>query len=193
MNRIEKLSAETSELFRELDLAIEQFQNQTGIHCKFGCGKCCLKPDIEAAVLEFIPFALQVYREESGARWLEKISSGGSICVILDELQPGQGHCSQYLYRGMICRLFGYSARRNKYEKKELVTCQIIKTELSEQYNRASDGINLSLEVPMITDYYARLKSIDPDLGSRFMPVNAAIKSAIELVDTFMAYTQQDQ
>jgi Fe-S-cluster containining protein len=192
VNRIEKLAAETSALFKELDLEIEQFQKHTGLHCKFGCGKCCLKPDIEAAILEFIPFALQVYREGNAVRWLEKISSGGSICVILDEHQPGQGHCSQYLYRGLICRLFGYSARRNKYDKKELVTCQIIKSESVEQFNRASDQINTSLEVPMITDYYARLKSIDPDLGSIFKPVNQTIRSAIELVENYMAYSKQE-
>ena len=192
LNRIEKLADETSGLFLELDQAIAQFQNESGIHCKFGCGKCCLKPDIEAAVLEFIPFALQVYREGTSSVWLEKFSAGGTICVILDERQAGQGHCSQYLYRGMICRLFGYAARRNKYDKKELVTCQIIKTELSKAYERASDQINSSMQVPMITDYYLKLKSIDPELGNTFLPVNDAIKRAIEHVETYMGYLQQE-
>src|SRR5690349_12554142 len=127
---LEEKIAAVEELFQRLDDEIAKFQSGSGLHCKFGCGKCCFKPDIEATTLEFLPFAYHLYKTNRAFEWLEKLkSSDSSLCLILNPTQNGAGLCSEYTYRGMICRLFGYSARTNKYSKPELVTCQIIKTE----------------------------------------------------------------
>ena len=40
-------------VFQQLDQAISKFQSTSTLHCKFGCGKCCFKADIEATTLEF--------------------------------------------------------------------------------------------------------------------------------------------
>jgi len=70
--------------------------------------------------------------------WYEKLKTeGAALCAILNPTQLGAGLCSEYTYRGLICRLFGYSARTNKYAKHELVTCKIIKEEQSEAYQQA--------------------------------------------------------
>jgi len=184
----EKVRA-VEELFKDLDREIAGFQNTTGLHCKFGCGQCCLKPDIEASALEFLPFANHLYKTGKAEEWYERVkSTDSSICLILNPTQPGSGHCSEYEHRGLICRLFGYSARTNKYGKRELVTCQIIKTEQTVSYQDAERAIERGGGVPVMTDFYMRLHAIDADLARDFYPINTAIKKALEVVLQYYAY-----
>jgi hypothetical protein len=57
-------------VFEKLDKEIAAFQSWSGLHCKFGCGKCCTKPDIEATILEFLPFIYftKINLQRSGSR-----------------------------------------------------------------------------------------------------------------------------
>ncbi len=188
VNLPEKIQA-TEEVFKKLDEEISSFQSWSGLHCKFGCGKCCFKPDIEVTILEFLPFAHHLHQVGKAFEWLEKLkSSDSSVCHILNPTQPGAGLCSEYLYRGLICRLFGYSARTNKYGERELVTCQIIKTEQSENYRQVVDKIANGNNVPMMSQYYMQLHAIDIDLTRDFYPINTAIQKAIETVLHYYAY-----
>lgn len=177
------------QVFSKLDQEISSFQSWSGLHCKFGCGKCCFKPDIEATILEFLPFAHHLHKEEKAFEWLEKLKDNdSSICLILNPTQSGAGLCTEYPHRGLICRLFGYSARTNKYAERELVTCQIIKTEQSENYEKAVDKIAKGNDVPMMNQYYMQLHGIDMDLTRDFYPINIAIRKAIETVLHYYAY-----
>jgi uncharacterized protein len=176
-------------LFEKLDQEIATFQSSSGLHCKFGCGKCCYKADIEATTLEFLPFAYHLYKTDIALEWLEKLkTTTDSICLILNPTQNGAGLCSEYIYRGMICRLFGYSARTNKYNKAELVTCQIIKTEQANHYQQAVNKIENGGEVPIMSNYYMQLHAIDFELTREFFPINQAIARAIETILHYFAY-----
>lgn len=177
------------ELFSQLDEAIAQFQNQTGLLCKFGCGACCFKPDIEATILEFIPLALKIYQENKAEEVLEKLESANSICIVLKDT-GSKGMCTQYENRGLICRLFGYSARTNKYGKRELITCQIIKEEQPQSVSAATKILSSPTPAPVMSDYYRRLQNIDLDLTREFFPINTAIKKALEYVMHRMAYLE---
>jgi Fe-S-cluster containining protein len=180
------------EVFRKLDNEISSFQSWSGLHCKFGCGKCCFKPDIEATILEFLPFAYHLYKEGKAMEWFEKLkSTDDSICLILNPTQAGAGLCTEYQHRGLICRLFGYSARTNKYGERELVTCQIIKTEQSEDYQKTVSQIATGGELPLMNQYYMQLHGIDMDLTRDFYPINEAIKRAIETVLSYYAYRSE--
>ncbi len=184
----EKVKA-VEELFQKLDDEISSFQVKSTLHCKMGCGKCCFKSDIEATILEFLPFAYYLYKEGKAEEWLIKIkSSESSICQILNPSQNGVGLCSEYQYRGLICRLFGFSARTNKYGKKELVTCQIIKTEQEEAYQSSESMLEQGLEVPVMNQFYMQLHGIDDELTRNFYPINTAIRHAIEEVMHYYAY-----
>ncbi len=188
MNLPEKIQA-VQQLFEKLDQEIAAFQSASSLHCKFGCGKCCFKADIEATTLEFLPFAYHLYNEGKAEEWLNKINaSDSSICHILNPTQNGAGLCSEYPHRGLICRLFGYSARTNKYGKKELVTCQIIKTEQAEAYKKIESEIENGAEVPVMNQFYMQLHGIDFELTRDFYPINIAIKHAIETVLHYYAY-----
>lgn len=181
------------QVFTKLDREIAHFQSWSGLHCKRGCGKCCFKADIEATILEFLPFALHLYKNNHAEQWLEKIEqSDSSVCLILNPTQSGAGLCSEYTHRGLICRLFGYSARTNKYDKKELVTCQLIKTEQRENFDKAEIEIANRAHVPVMSHYYMQLHSIDFELTKDFYPINTAIKRAIEVVLSYYAYRRED-
>jgi Fe-S-cluster containining protein len=185
---IEKVLA-VEQVFKNLDEDISSFQGWSGLHCKFGCGKCCFKADIEATVLEFLPFAHFLYQQDKAFEWLERIKSNPSeICHVLNPTQESAGLCSEYPHRGLICRLFGYSARTNKYGKRELVTCQIIKTEQAIAYQEASTKIEADKPVPVMNHYYMQLHGIDQQLAQDFYPINEAIKRAIETVLHYYAY-----
>jgi Fe-S-cluster containining protein len=186
LDKIEAVEA----VFDTLDKEIASFQSWSGLGCKTGCGKCCFKADIEATILEFLPFAHYLHAHEQALEWLEKIktSDNATLCTILNPLQSGTGMCSHYKHRGLICRLFGFSARTNKYGKKELVTCQIIKEENSIPYALAVQKIEEGIEVPVMNQHYMRLHAIDFELTREFFPINEAIKRAIEVILHYHAY-----
>jgi uncharacterized protein len=188
LSLIEKVRA-IEAVFDQLDQSIDRFQQASALHCKFGCGKCCFKPDIEATPVEFLPFAHHLYVSGTALDWYERFREHEDpICLILNPTQAGAGLCSEYKHRGLICRLFGYSARVNKYGGKELVTCQIIKTEQAEAFAKAEQSITSGADVPVMTHYYMQLHSIDPELSREFYPINKAIQRAIEVVLSWYAY-----
>ncbi len=186
---IEEKVRSVESVFSKLDAEISSFQSASTLHCKFGCGKCCFKPDIEATILEFLPFAYNVFRSGQAESWHDKLKASDSeTCLILNPTQSGTGLCSTYPHRGLICRLFGYSARTNKYGQRELVTCQIIKTEQAGPYVSAQKAIEEGGDIPVMSDYYMQLHGIDPELTRDFYPINEAILRAIEVVMQYYAY-----
>lgn len=186
---IEEKVRAVEQVFAELDAAISEFQSWSKLGCQFGCGKCCFKPDIEATALEFLPFAFHLYKSDQAWDWFGRVrSSDDPLCLILNPTQEGAGLCSEYQYRGLICRLFGYSARTNKHGRKELVTCQIIKTGQVESHQLAESKIEDGAAVPVMSDYYMQLHAIDPDLARSFYPINKAIQKALEVVMHYYAY-----
>lgn len=186
----EKVTA-VEAVFEKLDREIATFQEGSGIHCKFGCGKCCYKADLEATPLEFLPFALYLYKNDLALEWFERLKNASSpLCLILNPTQSGAGLCSEYKHRGLICRLFGYSARTNKYNQKEYVTCQVIKTEQHENYETASKKVEEGAAIPVMNQFYMQLHSIDMELTRDFYPINEAIRKAIEKVLSYYAYRE---
>jgi uncharacterized protein len=179
-------------LFHRLDIEINTFQTSTKLHCKAGCGKCCTKPDIEASPLEFLPWAFHLFLNNETENVLERLSQKtNSICHIYNPislLDNSSGNCSEYQYRGLICRLFGYGANPDKYGQLRLVTCKIIKDEQAHNYAQATEAIIQKLPIPIFTDYYMNLSQIDFHLGNIILPINEALKMAIEEVLQYYAY-----
>lgn len=179
------------DIFEELDTRISSFQEWSGLHCPSGCGKCCFKPDINATILEFLPLAYHAYRGNKALEVYEQANSQqNDLCIILDSNRT-HGMCSNYVHRGMICRIFGYSARINKYGKPEMITCKIIKSEQETDYNKTVQAIESGEhDVPIAEQYYRQLMMIDDELGKTLYPINVAIKKALELVMHYYAYRE---
>ena len=99
-----------------------------------------------------------------------------------------KGRCGNYKYRGLICRLFGYAGSRDKIGQLRLATCTIIKEGQNSSYKNADEAISKGLYVPIFTDYYMNLNQIDFQLGNIVLPINKALKVAIEEVLNYYIY-----
>ncbi len=178
-------------VFNKLEKEMVSFKNTTGLKCATGCGLCCHNPTITATPLEFLPLAYQLHKEGIAYEWLEEVQSATTgICKMFKPfLVDGEkGFCSQYKYRGLICRLFGFGAMRDKNGSAKLVTCKTIKTEQTTLYHNAVAYISEGGEVPIMSDYYHQLRGIDPDLGRQLVPINLAIEEALKVVLSYYAY-----
>ena len=108
------------EQYRYLDRLIERFRNSTGLKCLRGCSYCCRNWPVEATVLEVLPLAEEIYArgEEASVLGLieEKQASGDETCVILlpESDEKVAGYCAYYKWRPLMCRLFGFAARKKK-------------------------------------------------------------------------------
>jgi Fe-S-cluster containining protein len=177
-------------LFYQLEQESAQFEKSSGISCVSGCGKCCTFPSVEASPLEFLPWAFHLFLIGEAEKTLNILNNSQSLtCLIYKSLTIiDQGRCSNYKYRGLICRLFGFAANTDKYGKLRLATCKIIKEGQAKNYNLASEAITKGLKVPVFTEYYMQLNQIDFHLGNIILPVNKALKMALEEVLQFYAY-----
>ncbi|WP_229239760.1 YkgJ family cysteine cluster protein [Echinicola soli] len=193
MNLIEK-SLAVNELFKDLAIETQQFNEQSQLKCLTGCGKCCANPKVPATVLEFLPLAFELYHTGVAEGLLAQLEESGedSYCVVLHQMTIGGsgGLCSHYSHRGLICRLFGSSARRNREGKKELITCKLIKEDQHDRYQMVSTAIQNGMEVPGSADYYTRLYAIDFHLAEQQLPINMAIRKALEAVYSFYYYIE---
>lgn len=179
-------------LFDKLDIEINSFKSNTHLHCLSGCGKCCTKPDIDASPLEFLPWAFHLFLNGQAEEMLKELANKTNTnCQLyrpLSLIDGNFGNCSNYKYRGLICRLFGNAASRDKYGELRLATCKIIKENHQENFNNTEEAISKGLYVPIFTDYYMNLAQIDYALATTMLPINQAIKRAIEEVLQYYAY-----
>lgn len=187
---IERRVVLVEKLFYDLEQEIAEFNKVSGLSCVSGCGKCCTHPEIEAYPLEFLPWAFHLFLNGEAEESLSKLNQEESAtCFIYKPLSIlNQGRCSDYKYRGLICRLFGSAANTDKYGQLRLSTCKIIKEGQAENYNTVSEALKNGLHVPVFTEYYMRLNEIDYKLGSKLLPINKALKMALEVVLQYYAY-----
>lgn len=179
-------------LYAQLEQEIGQFQKQSGIHCLPDCGHCCTKPDIDAAVLEFLPYAFDLFLARRSLQVRELLANSGSICHIFNPLSLSNhayvsGRCTEYANRGLICRLFGYSTIRDKNGNRALSTCKWIKADQAVQITNAQPLIEAKA-APHYTNYYQKLVQIDFRLGQEYLPINKAILRAIDEVEHYYQF-----
>lgn len=192
MTLAEKVKS-VEEIFQLLDTEINTFKEWSGLKCIPDCGKCCFKPDIDATVLEFLPLAYHLYKNGQALNLYDRVVAGENNPCLLIQAGNSGGMCGNYKFRGLICRLFGYSARLNKLGKADMVTCKIIKTEQSTPYKQAMVLIGLGERtIPVIGQYYMRLAAIDEELGRTLYPINTAIRKALEIVLQYYSYRDID-
>ena len=190
MSLVRKVRAVERE-FRHLDKEIATFQEASGLRCLSGCGKCCFNAKIEATPLEFLPYALALFREGQAEQvWEDLKTNSRPSCAMLRPMlaSTDAGFCTQYEYRGMVCRLFGYSAMRNKHGERALYTCKLVKENQPQTFAEAEQAIKGTLNVPVVSDWYRRLSAIDSNLGGKLFPINQAITVALEEVMHYYAY-----
>jgi len=179
-------------VFYQLEKELGSFQKSTGLGCVANCGNCCLKPDINATALEFLPLAYHLLKDGKAEEWLQLLQNNTSttLCPVLNTvIAPGaKGFCSEYAHRGLICRLFGFSAMLHKNNTPTLVTCKPIKEQKPQAVAAAEIHIASKNNYPLISNYYMQLRSIDESLGAELFPIRIAIAKALEVVLGYYAY-----
>ena len=196
MNLQDKALA-VKEIFKELDRDVAGYLLQSNFTCFAGCGRCCMNPKVAATVLEFIPLAFDIYQNGDAEEVMDRLEKTSDLenCMIFTKtaLDQESGVCQTYMYRGLICRLFGVSARKNKYGDKEMITCKKLKTGKPEIFEKTSAKINEGMHIPMANDYYAKLSAIDFKLCEDTYPINEAIKKALEKVMMYNYYYENQE
>ena len=164
-----------------------RFSKAGGITCASRCHLCCLKKDIAASPLEFFPLAYYLYKNNMAEDFYNRLEElpANSLCILFSSLGERSGGCTEYPYRGLICRLFGFSSATDKSGQKRLITCKTIKE--TETYQQLKP-IDLD-QSPCAADYYMQLSSIDFSLANEQLHINKAIGRALEIVMTHYRYT----
>jgi len=175
---------EVEKVFEELDAHLLSTAEVSGLKCPDFCGMCCRKADIEASPLEFMPLAAWLYKKGKVNDFLAKLDHPEHqwcACFDPDASAKGAWGCQYYAHRGLICRLFGFGFRLNRENLPVLVTCKIMKSTQSAAVTKAGEMAAANPEeMPVFSNYFMRLLAIDPDLAVPQMPINQAIRVAIE-------------
>lgn len=191
-----EVGAAVGQLYRELDAQIAKFQAATGLHCPPGCGQCCENPEVEATPLEMVPMALELIRRGEAALWVERaaMAEAPGKCVFYqaDEQIPGNGRCQMYLWRPALCRLFAFAAVTDKSGQPKLAACVKHKQMFPSDVAMADVAIANGFPVPLFADWQTQIANVDPHWGYQRLPINQALKVAIERVGLSLAYELQN-
>ncbi|MBN1897299.1 MAG: YkgJ family cysteine cluster protein [Spirochaetes bacterium] len=173
-------------IYSQLDRQIESFKRATGLECLDPCGQCCLNPHVEATILEMLPLSLHLLGTGQAEFWLDRIyeRESNTKCIFFQNSPdtPHHGQCLFYNKRALICRLFNFSAIKNKKDRWLLVSCKRLKDSSSEKVIKAQEMIDNGLDVPKMNIYAMRIFNINVHLGSKYYPINMAFKIALETV-----------
>ncbi len=191
--RLLDLVPRVQSLFSQIDQGIVEFQLKTGLRCIAGCGQCCAEADVFTTVLEMLPVAHEILCRGKADYWLSRINEQipNNLCVFYraEIAAEDPGHCTSYLLRPSICRLFGYAAVRSRRGSKILGVCKAVKPFNSEAATRAVELQDEALSFPEIgSQVYAQ----DPVLGSRLLPINHALREALMCLGLQMQIAQSE-
>lgn len=177
-------------LQRIIDKDTRAFKRHTCIDCENHCAECCHYHDVTATPLEFLPFAWHASKLGLLEQWFDELEKSTSRQCIFSRLENNTWGCKIYPVRGLICRLFGFSATTDKNGKPVFAACRILKQQQPDAASKAGLYVMEGGRVPVISTYYRRLASIDPVLGNQFMPINEAIRKALEIVYYNLCYRE---
>lgn len=185
MNLNNKIIA-VNRILKQADKHVLKFQHHAKVCCVSWCSLCCVKQDIDATILEFLPGAYKLFLSGEYEGVLGNIQTKtDTMCVFYNPFN-NEGCCTYYQSRGLVCRLFGFSAKKTKTGDKTLVTCKPIKQLI--EYKEVQDKLRFA---PEMSDYYLKLYGIDPKLTIQYLPINQAINKAIEIVSFYFQYKKK--
>jgi len=179
-----KIVREVEKIYAELDRDAIKFRIQTGLKCPTGCSTCCSFKNIKASVLEMMPLAWYLFRNDLHEEVYDRLEHASAGCALHRFLDRGDrvGGCLHYDQRPLICRLFGNAGITVKRDNIALYTCQFMKSRDPWLFQDALKRIQSGLEVPMAQHYQTRLDVIDFALASEIHPINQSIRKALEKV-----------
>jgi len=183
-----KLVQEILQIYRRVDRAARCYQLASGLRCPPGCGVCCESHQVEATPLQCLPLAWAFFRRRQAEGLADGIESQGATvarrCVLrrLAEGAADKGRCTQYRLRPLVCRLFGFAARRNKYGKPEPALCKVVRQSRLETLKPLPSSPLDPATLPVYQDLHWQIAGLEPSLGYRLLPINSALAEALTYV-----------
>lgn len=185
MQRLRELSRRVEAVYGEIATTFSTYQQQRGLHCRSGCGECCLLPTIEATVLEMLPLALHLFDQGKAQQTLTQLEelTKPQGCFFYQKLSfdGKQGQCNIYQHRPSICRFFGASGYRDKQGKTTLSVCRVIKSDHPIPFQDTLIALE-SDPPPMMIMAKEQVNQLDYELGKQHLPINDALQQALERV-----------
>jgi Fe-S-cluster containining protein len=188
-DRLEELEL----LYARADKAVSAFQATSGLACPFGCGSCCeaFVPDILPLEAEYLA-AFLAFKDAGrayalAARGLEERlrEDGRRGCPLYADDTPY--HCTVYEARPLICRLFAFSAVRDKRGEPSFALCKLMPKPAIDLGDESAGVRPAGLEVrqaraedaPLLPDYGGELAGIDPASAGERAALPAALTEAL--------------
>ena len=155
------------------------FTRAAGLACPVDCGACCRNPRVTTTSLEMLPAAVMLLASGRAEKLLATLREGGEggeklaggVCALFD------GRCSLYPGRPLVCRLFGSGARRSAHGKREFLGCALLREAADPA--AVSEAIDLA---PVAGESLGALLALDPSDAVRELPINDALRFALERV-----------
>jgi Fe-S-cluster containining protein len=174
-------------LYRRLGRRIASFRRASGLGCPPGCGECCLSPEVEATVLEMLPLVLDLRRRGLLDSTLGRLGPAEPPrpCLFYSPAPLGVfgGHCSVYPWRPLLCRLFGFASVADPGGRPELAVCGRMRAAIPDRTRAAAAAVLAGrLRAPLMRDWSLVAYRLDPALGANPLPINSALKQALERV-----------
>lgn len=186
---LQELESQILELYGEVDRAVNRYRRATGLSCPGGCVQCCNSEKVEATAAEMLPLAYHLFRTNQAELLMKQleIEEGKQCLLFRPELSTtASGGCSQYPYRALVCRLFGYAGNHDRNGRPQLARCREMKQLPSE------DLLNKNMTaMPLFTTYGIAITALHPALGTRRQPINEALYTALAKVGLFLAFTAE--
>ncbi len=190
---LEEKISQVEDFYALLDKDLSMFQQQSTLSCLSGCSACCRSPHVEATVLEMLPLAFHLYKENKAEDFYTTLlTATSSLCALYTPVQllPGKGACASYPYRALVCRLFGSSFTRDKEGKSTMLICKSIKEDQPETYQKIEQEAKEENEFPMVVNYHTQLSAIDYYYSQEQHPINEAMRRALEIVLNHFHYRE---
>jgi Fe-S-cluster containining protein len=168
-------------LYQDADRATGALASATGLACPTGCGECCARHDPHVTIADVEPIAAAAVADRTAEAMLDRaLAAPAGPCVYFE---PGRlpGGCTVYALRPILCRLFGFSAVRDKHGAPALAVCEVHKAATPEVAARAAAHVAGGGEVAILAEYQARADGLDPDPArTEQLPINVALARALE-------------
>lgn len=187
MSYLRSVAKQVEAIYKDSHESFSSFQSLQKLNCLPGCGKCCLNKEISCTPLEMLPTAFKLYDENKAEEILENLTridfenANDEMlqCIFYERHSPdgSKGQCTNYLTRPCVCRSFGAAATTDKNGKKVGSVCKLIKEASPEAYKAANFDNS-----PVIGEFARKVMTLDNSMGSKYMPINLALKEALEKV-----------
>jgi uncharacterized protein len=155
-----RLLEELHALYAGLDLAIEAWQRASSMGCPPGCGTCCTR--YEPTVMPVEGMAIAAYAAASRPSTIPVLEAPGVDegpgCVLFDPVSPF--HCTVYPARPLECRLFGFSATRDKDGDPVFRLCRHMPAAFPRTMDRGVLASRFGALPPVMQDHSTRLAAL---------------------------------